>query len=138
MLNPTETAAPRPLVVARFLTLAQAGIFAVLTLVQVLAYSSDRAAMNVTTVLGFALWALMLGWCGWHLLRASWARSPIVMAQLINLGVAFSFVRDSDAVTASPAPWHGVLAWTIAAVSVAVLVGIFHPKSIRHLADTES
>ena len=133
-----DTSAPRPLVVARLVTLAQAGIFVALTVAQLAAYSADRAAMNVTTVLGFALWALMLGFCGWRLLHASWARSPIVMAQLINLGVAWSFVRDSGTVDASPEPWHSVVAWIVAAASVVVLVGIFHPRSIRHLAAVDT
>lgn len=100
-----------------------------LTIVQIVSFSGERSAMNWTTVAGFALWALMLGACGAQLLRASsWARSPIVMAQLIHLGVAWSFVQGS------PTAWQSAVAWCVAATSVVVLVGLFHPKSIRHLA----
>lgn len=133
MLNPTETAAPRPLVVASAVTLLQSVTFLGLTFAQSLSFSSERAAMNWTTILGFLLWALMLGACGWQVLRGrSWARSPIVMAQLIHLGVAWSFVKGD------PVQWQAVTAWVIAATAVVVLIGLFHPKSINHLAQSEA
>jgi peptidoglycan/LPS O-acetylase OafA/YrhL len=114
-------------------TLAEAACFAVLAVVQAVAFSSERSAMNWTTIAFFVLWGLMLGWCGLSLLRSrSWARSPIVMAQLIQLGVAWSFVKGH------PAQWEAVLAWLIAAVAVVVLIGVFHPKSIHHLAAVDA
>lgn len=132
MPNPTDTAAPRPLVVASVATLAEALCFGVLALVQALNFSSERSAMGWTTIAFFVLWGLMLAWCGRSLLRSrSWARSPIVMAQLVQLGVAWSFVKGD------PAQWEAVLAWAIAAVAVVVLVGVFHPRSIEHLAASE-
>jgi peptidoglycan/LPS O-acetylase OafA/YrhL len=133
VLNPTDTAAPRPLVVASVATLAEALCFGVLAVVQALSFSSERSAMNWTTIAFFLLWGLMLAWCGLSLLRSrSWARSPIVMAQLVQLGVAWSFVKGD------PARWEAAVAWGIAAVAVVVLVGLFHPKSIEHLASTDA
>jgi peptidoglycan/LPS O-acetylase OafA/YrhL len=133
VLNPTDTAAPRPLVVASVATLAEALCFGVLAVVQALSFSSERSAMNWTTIAFFLLWGLMLAWCGLSLLRSrSWARSPIVMAQLVQLGVAWSFVKGD------PARWEAAVAWGIAAVAVVVLVGLFHPKSIEHHASTDA
>ncbi|GGO85707.1 hypothetical protein GCM10011584_06290 [Nocardioides phosphati] len=133
MLNPTETTAPRPLVVASVATLVEALCFGVLAVVQAIAFSSERSAMNWTTIAFFVLWGLMLAWCGLSLLRSrSWARSPIVMAQLVQLGVAWSFVKGD------PAQWEAATAWTIAAIAVVVLIGVFHPRSIEHLAASDS
>lgn len=133
VLNPTETAAPRPLVVASTATLAEALCFGILAVVQAVTFSSERSAMGWTTIAFFLLWGLMLAWTGLALLRSrSWARSPIVMAQLIQLGVAWSFVKGD------PARWQEAVAWAIAAVAVVVLVGLFHPKSIQHLAASDA
>lgn len=133
VLNPTDTAAPRPLVVASVATLVEALCFVVLAAIQAASFSSERSAMGWTTIAFFVLWALMLAGCGLALLRSrSWARSPIVLAQLIQLGVAWSFVKGE------PAQWEAVTAWTIAAVALVVLVGLLHPKSIAHLAATDA
>jgi hypothetical protein len=62
----------------------------------------------------------------WFLLRLrSWARAPVVLAQLIQLGVAWSF-RGGDSVAVAVA---------LAVVAAVVLVGIFHPASLDALAD---
>ncbi len=130
----TETAslspsAPRPLVVAAVVTLVEALAFVGLAINQGIVFSSERAEMGWTTIAFFAIWALMLAACGAAILRHnSWARSPIVMAQLIHLGVAWSFVAKD------PSRGLSIVAWCIAAASATVLVGLFHPKSIRHLA----
>lgn len=132
MFNSPGSVAPRPLAVASAVTLLQAVTFLGLAIAQALSFASERAAMNWTTILGFLLWALMLGACGGQVVRGrSWARSPIVMAQLIHLGVAWSFVKGD------PAQWQAITAWAIAATAVVVLVGLFHPKSINHLAQSE-
>lgn len=121
--------APRPLLVAALVTLVEALAFAGLAINQAIVFSAERAEMGWTTIAFFVLWALMLAACGAAILRHnSWARSPIVMAQLIHLGVAWSFVAKD------PSRGLAILAWCIAAASVTVLVGLFHPKSIRHLA----
>lgn len=121
--------APRPLLVAAGVTLLQAVIFLALMVAQLATFSSERAAMNWTTVLGFGLWALMLGACGWQVARGnSWARSPIVMAQIIHVGVAWSFVQGD------PAGWQKAVAWFIVAAAVVVLVGFFRRSSLEYLA----
>ena len=85
---------------------------------------SDRVAMGLTTAAFFALYGAGLVLCAWTVTRGrSWARSPIVLAQLIQLGVAWSF-RGGDTT---------LVAVAIAVVAVVVLVGILHPASIDAL-----
>ena len=85
---------------------------------------SDRVAMGLTTAAFFALYGAGLALCAWTVTRRrSWARSPIVLAQLIQLGVAWSF-RGGDTT---------LVAVAIAVVAVVVLVGMLHPASIDAL-----
>ena len=52
--------------------------------------------MGVTTAVFFAVYGAALLLCAWSVHRGqSWARSPIVLAQLIQLGLAWSF-RGGD------------------------------------------
>jgi hypothetical protein len=82
--------------------------------------------MGVTTAAFFLGYAAALLLCGYGLLRlVSWARSPVVLTQLIQLGVAWS--------------WRGTLAVSVplALVSVAVLVAVFAPASLAALEPRE-
>jgi hypothetical protein len=90
--------------------------------------SSDRAAVALTTSLFFAAYGVLLLAAAWALTHGrSWARSPVVLAQLIQLGVAWSF-RGGDTTVAAVA---------IAAVAVIVLIGLLVPSSIDALAQRE-
>ncbi|MCW3005218.1 MAG: hypothetical protein JWQ20_4516 [Conexibacter sp.] len=87
---------------------------------------SGRVAMGLTTSVFFAIYGAGLLACAWAVHRGhSWARSPIVLAQLIQLGVAWSF-RGGDTTLAAVA---------IAVVAVLVLLGLVHPASVEALAD---
>lgn len=100
----------------------------VLGVTELVAVSGERLTMGVTTVLFFLLYGAGLAWCAWRLVRLdSWARAPVVLAQLIQLGVATSFVGGGST---------GV-AVTLALVAAAVLVGVFHPASLAALSDEE-
>lgn len=110
-------------------TLLQAAIFLLLAIAQLVSFSADRAAMNWTTILGFLLWASMLGVCGWQVARGhSWARSPIVMAQIIHVGVAWSFVQGD------PVDWQKGVAWLIVAAALVIVIGFFRRSSLDYLA----
>jgi hypothetical protein len=86
--------------------------------------STSRATMGVTTALFFVVYGAGLGACAWQLHRLrSWARAPVVLAQLIQLPVAWSFRGGSTT----------LVAVLLAAVAVLVLAGIFHPASIAAL-----
>jgi hypothetical protein len=117
---------PRPLAVAALLALVEALTFGILAVVEVVASSSATAVMGATTALFFTVYGLALAACGLALLRLkSWARAPVVVAQLIQLLVGWDF-RGGDTT------W---VTWVLALVAGAVLVGIFHPRSIEALAD---
>jgi ABC-type proline/glycine betaine transport system permease subunit len=84
----------------------------------------ERPTIGLSSLLFFLIWGLFLLVCAGQLLRRhSWARAPIVAAQLIQVFVAASF-------------WGGrTSAVTVVgiAVAVAVLVGVLHPRSLAAL-----
>jgi hypothetical protein len=119
-------AAPPPLVVATALAGVEALLLVGYGIVLLTALNTARLAMGVTTPVFFIVYGLGLAGCAWALSRLrSWARAPLVFAQLIQLGVAWSFRGGtSTAVTVG-----------LAVVAVLVLVGVFHPASLEALAD---
>jgi hypothetical protein len=90
--------------------------------------TGERAAMGITSVAFFLLYGGALAWCAWQLRRLrSWARSPVVLAQLIQVLTGTSF-------------WGGgttYVAVALIVVGVVVLAGIFHPDSIAALAASD-
>ena len=88
--------------------------------------TSGRIGLAVTTAIFFALVGGALVVCAYGLVRMhSWARSPVVVVQLITLLTAWSF-KGGDTT---------VVAVVLALVSVTVLVCLMHPRSIEALAD---
>ena len=82
--------------------------------------------MGASTALFFLVYGGGLAFCAAKTYRReSWARSPVVMAQLIQLGVAWSFWGGAS----TPA------AVGLGVVALVVLAGIFHPASIAALSD---
>lgn len=122
--DPVEDSVPVPLRVAVLLTAVEGIGFLILSAWLVPNLRAERPALGITTVTFFLLWGLFLLVCAGQLLRRhSWARAPIVAAQLIQVLVATSF-------------WGGrTSAVTVLAIAVAlvVLAGIFHPRSIAAL-----
>jgi len=99
--------------------------YAVLELASI---SSDRAAVAITTALFFAAYGALLLAAAWAVTHGrSWARSPIVLAQLIQLGVAWSFRGGGTT----------VVAVVMALVAVLVLVGLLVPSSIAALEERD-
>jgi len=92
--------------------------------VLVTAVRSERLAMGVTTPLFFLLYGAGLAYCAWAVTRLhSWARAPLVLAQLIQLGVAWSFRGGTST----------LVTVTLALVALVVLAGVFHPASLEAL-----
>jgi hypothetical protein len=86
--------------------------------------SGDRLTMGITTAVFFGIYGVGLGVCAARLVRLrSWARAPVVLAQLIQLPVAWSFRGGATT-------WGAV---TLAVAALIVLAGVFHPASIRAL-----
>jgi hypothetical protein len=116
---------PAPLAVAASLVAVEGLLLVGYAVLELASLDTERAEVALTTAVFFALYGAGLLACGWSLARcSSWARSPAVLAQLIQLGVAWSF-------------WGGDttgVAIGVAVVAVVVLVGVFHPASLAALA----
>ena len=123
---PARGGVPAPLVVAAALVAVEALLVVVQGVVELVAVSGERLAMGVTTTLFFFFYGAGLALCAWAVVRLrSWGRAPIVVAQLIQLAVAWSFLGGST----TP------VAVGLAVLAAIVLVGVFHPASIDALAE---
>ena len=117
-----------PLKVAGALVLLESLALVVLSVAELFNLTASRATMGVSTSLFFVVYAVAIALCAWRLtLLDSWARSPVVLAQLIQLGVAWSF-RGGETT------W---VALVLALVAAAALGGIFHPESMQALSPEE-
>jgi len=120
----TRFDAPAPLVVAASLAAVEGLVIGVYGLLELFSVTPGRVTMGVTTAVFFVAYGALLVFCGWQLTRrAAWARGPVLLAQLIQLGLAWNF-RDGDTLP---------VAIGLALVSVVVLAGLFHPASMRAL-----
>jgi hypothetical protein len=120
----TRFDAPAPLVVAASLTALEGLVIAVLGLLELVNLSSGRVTMGLTTAGFFAAYGALLVFCAWQLTRLTpWVRAPVLLAQLIQLGLAWGF-REGDTVSVAVA---------LAVVAAIVLAGLFHPASMRAL-----
>lgn len=122
----TPPAAPAPLVVAAALAGVEAALLVLFGVAELIAISGARLTMGVTTVLFFVIYGAGLAWCAWRLTRLdSWARAPLVLAQLLQLGVAWSF-------------WGGgstPVAVGLGLLALLVIAGVFHPASLEALRE---
>jgi hypothetical protein len=115
---------PAPLVVAAALVAVEGLLLLVYAVLELASLSPDRAAVALTTSTFFAAYGGLLLAAAWAITHGrSWARSPIVLAQLIALGLAWSF-------RAAPTTWVAVV---LAVVALIVLVGVFHKDSLMAL-----
>jgi hypothetical protein len=119
---------PAPLVVAVSVVALEALLLVLFGLAELRSLSATKATMGITTSLFFAVYGVGLGWCAWQLRRLEhWPRAPIVLAQLIQLGVAWSFRGGATAFVSA----------ALTVLAVVVLAGVFHPASLRALAQQE-
>ena len=114
--------APPPLVAAASLAAVEGLVLGVVGIAELVNLSSGRLTMGLTTTLFFAAYAAGLLFCAWQVNRGTpWVRSPLVLAQLIQLGIAWNF-RGTPAVSIP-----------LALVALVVLAGLFHPASMKAL-----
>jgi len=126
--SPDRARVPPPLAVAAALVAVEALMLVVFGVVELRSVQTSKLAMGLTTSLFFGLYGVGLGLCAWQLHRLrSWTRAPVVLAQLIQLGVAWSFRSGATA-------FVSVL---LTVVAVVVLAGIFHPASLRALTHAD-
>ena len=110
--------------VAASLTGVESFVLAGLAVLELAHLSTLRLTMGLTTTAFFLAAAVGLVWCAWSLWRVRrWARGPVVMAQLIQLGLAWNL-------------WDGStkpLSVGLAVVSLVVIAGLVHPASTEVL-----
>ena len=110
--------------VAASLVAVEGMLLLLLAILELASLSGQRVAMGLTTSLFFVIYGAGLVFCAWQLTRRrAWARGPILLAQLIQLGVAWSF-RGGDTT------WVAI---SLAIVAVVVLAGMLHPQSLEAL-----
>ena len=116
--------AAAPLLTAAGLTLVE-GLLTVMYGVSEAAHiTSQRLVMGVTTATFFVGYGAAMMICAWGLTRLhTWARGPVLLAQLIWLGLAWNF-RDGGT-------WP--VAVGLAVPAAIVLVGMLVPSSVEAL-----
>ena len=122
--GPDTTSPPPPLLVAASLAAVEAFVLAALGMLELANLRSIRLTMGITTAAFFLAAAAGLGWCAWSLWKVRrWARGPVVMAQLIQLGLAWNLWAGST----KP------LSAGLAVVALVVVLGLVHPASTEVL-----
>ena len=119
---------PAPLVVAASLAAVEGGLVVLFGLAELRGLSSEQVSLGLALSAFFVGYGAALVFCGWQLSRArTWARGPVLLAQLIQLGVAWSF-------------WGGRTTWvsvSLGVVALIVLAGLLHPRSIDVLNEEQ-
>ncbi|CAN5255162.1 hypothetical protein BH09ACT12_BH09ACT12_21980 [soil metagenome] len=120
--RPDQPTNPPPLTVAASLVAVQGLVLIALALVEAFSVVDDRMAVAVSTGVFFALYGVALLLCALALTRRwGWARGPVLISQLIQLGIAWN-VRDVP-----------VLAIVLAVTALLALAGLLSPSSIEVL-----
>lgn len=115
---------PPPLTVATSIAALEAALLILQGLALLPSLEGERLAMGLTSVAFFLVYGGFLGYCAWQVYRLrSWARAPLVLAQLIQILVGASFWGGATTIIAVVAVVLGLLA----------LAGIFHPASLAAL-----
>ena len=129
MSSEPATAPPPPLVVAASLAAVEGLVLVLLAVLEAFSVTGSRLAMGVSTALFFAAFGVLLMASAWMITHGhAWTRGPIMLAQLIQLGLAWN-LRSAPTT---------VVAVLIALVAVVVIAGLVHPASVEALEDTPS
>ncbi|HEU5045333.1 MAG TPA: hypothetical protein VFT75_14485 [Nocardioidaceae bacterium] len=117
--------APVPLRIAALLAALEGALVVGYAAAELFSISGSRAVMGLTTTVFFCVYGVALIYFAWELTRLkSWARSPIVLAQLIQVLVGWGF-RGGPTIA---------LTVGLTVSGVVVLVCLFHPASLRALS----
>ena len=112
-----------PLRTAAGLVVVEGLLCMIFGIVEIASHHPDGEMVGVSGGLFFIAYGVALAACAWgmHTLRP-WSRSPVLLSQLILIGLAWNVRTDSPAISA------GALV-----VAVVVLAGVLHPRSIDAL-----
>jgi hypothetical protein len=128
--NHAQNHAPQnhaPLSVAASLVAIQGALLVTLAVVELASVSSERISLGVSTAAFFAIYGAVLVLCAWALTRhRGWARGPVLLTQLIQLGIAWN-LRDVT-----------LVAVVLAVSALVALAGMLHPSSIAALSHDPS
>lgn len=120
--------APPPLVVAASITAVEGLMLLALAVLEIANLTGGRLTMGLTTAVFFAAFGVLLVGCGALITRGhTWPRGPILLAQLIGLGLAWN-MRGGETT---------VLSVGIGVVALIVLAGMLHPASIEAINETD-
>ncbi|MBD3946078.1 hypothetical protein [Nocardioides ganghwensis] len=109
---------------AASLVALEAFVLAALGVLELANLRAIRLTMGLTTSAFFLVAATGLAWCAWSLWKVRrWARGPVVMAQLIQLGLAWNFRDDPTT----------LIAIGLAACALVVVAGLLHPATTEVL-----
>jgi len=112
--------------VAAALTALEALILAALGVLELANLRAIRLTMGLTTSVFFLGAAVALAWCAWSLWKVRrWARGPVVMAELIVLGLAWN-LRGGETT---------LVAVALAVVALVAIGGLLHPATTALLED---
>lgn len=120
----TDPEAPGPLRVAAVVVALQGAFAVVFGAAEALNTSAERAVMGTTTSIFFIGFGLGLLFCAWGLSKVRpWARGPVMLAQLMSLGLAWNFRGGETA-------WISVVLMIPAVIG---LIGMLHPRTLEAL-----
>ncbi len=120
--DPSRDPRPAPLVVAASLAGLEGLVLLLLAALETASVDSERLSLGVSTAIFFALTGAAVLGCAWGLLRlASWARGPLLLAQLIALGLAWN-LKDAP-----------LVALVLVGCGLVALAGMLHPDTMRAL-----
>lgn len=118
---------PPPLTVAASLVAVQGVVLVGLAVADLANVDPDRRSVAIAGAVFFGGYGIALLACAFALVRrVSWVRGPVLLTQLVQLGIAWN-VRDF---------WP--LAVPVAVAALVVLAGMLHPASIDALAADEA
>lgn len=121
--SPAEPASnPPPLTVAASVVAVEGIVLVLLAILEFASVSSERVGLGVSTAGFLMAYGVVLLAAGWGLFRrSSWSRGPVLITQLIALGIAWN-VREQLPVAIG-----------LVLCAAIVLAGLLHPDTIEAL-----
>ena len=117
---------PPALIVAASLAAVQGAVLVLLAVLEFASVTSGRLAFGLSTAGFFAAYGVVLLGAAWALWRRhGWSRGPVLITQLIFLGLAWN-LRE-----------HVLVAIVLVVVAVVVLAGMLSKETMAALEGTE-
>lgn len=124
--HPADASSERPpqLTVAASLAAVQGLVLLILAILELASVSSDRLGFGLSTAVFFAAYGVVLLGAALALWRRhGWARGPVLITQLIVLGLAWNLREQVLAAVG------------LAAVALVVVAAVVHPDTVAALED---